>query len=30
MKDKSGKSFDGWCWPGSSSWLDYLNPEVQV
>lgn len=20
--------FPGWCWPGSSSYLDFLNPEV--
>ena len=20
----------GWCWPGSSSWLDYLNPVVRA
>ena len=29
VMDKSGeKAFDGWCWPGSSSWLDYTNPDV--
>ena len=19
-------SYDGWCWPGSSSWIDFLDP----
>jgi alpha 1,3-glucosidase len=23
IKDKNGKDFDGWCWPGSSSYLDF-------
>ncbi|KAJ3083850.1 hypothetical protein HK102_000854 [Quaeritorhiza haematococci] len=27
VKDKDGKDFDGWCWPGSSEWIDYTNPE---
>lgn len=29
VKTKDGKVFDGWCWPGSSSYLDLLNPEVR-
>lgn len=29
VKDASGKDFDGWCWPGSSSYLDVLSPEVR-
>ncbi|XP_010906080.1 probable glucan 1,3-alpha-glucosidase [Elaeis guineensis] len=29
VKDASGKDFDGWCWPGSSSYLDVLNPEIR-
>lgn len=28
IKNKDGSVYDGWCWPGSSSWPDYLNPEV--
>ncbi|KAM3968802.1 neutral alpha-glucosidase AB-like isoform 2-T2 [Aphomia sociella] len=28
VKDKDGKDYDGWCWPGSSSYLDFLNPVV--
>eukprot|EP00211_Chloroparvula_japonica_P004983 CAMPEP_0119120432 /NCGR_PEP_ID=MMETSP1310-20130426/1470_1 /TAXON_ID=464262 /ORGANISM="Genus nov. species nov., Strain RCC2339" /LENGTH=911 /DNA_ID=CAMNT_0007109909 /DNA_START=1 /DNA_END=2736 /DNA_ORIENTATION=- len=29
VRDKDGeKSFEGWCWPGSSSWLDYTDPAV--
>ncbi|XP_020244729.1 probable glucan 1,3-alpha-glucosidase, partial [Asparagus officinalis] len=29
VKDASGKDFDGWCWPGSSSYLDMLSPEIR-
>lgn len=29
VKNKDGKDFDGWCWPGSSSYLDFFNPEVR-
>ncbi|CAD5191540.1 unnamed protein product [Musa acuminata subsp. malaccensis] len=29
VKDASGKDFDGWCWPGSSSYPDMLNPEIR-
>ncbi|KAK8958859.1 hypothetical protein KSP40_PGU017840 [Platanthera guangdongensis] len=29
VKDASGKDFDGWCWSGSSSYPDTLNPEVR-
>lgn len=29
VKDSTGKDFDGWCWPGSSSYPDVLNPEVR-
>lgn len=29
VKDKSGKDFDGWCWPGSSSYLDYASAAVR-
>ena len=29
IKDKTGKDFDGWCWPGSSSYLDFTNPRVR-
>jgi mannosyl-oligosaccharide alpha-1,3-glucosidase len=28
-KDKNGKVFDGWCWPGSSVWPDWTNPKAQ-
>jgi len=28
-KNKDGGDFEGHCWPGTSSWLDYLNPEVR-
>ncbi|KAH7135003.1 glycosyl hydrolases family 31-domain-containing protein [Dendryphion nanum] len=26
VKDKNGNQFDGWCWPGSSMWVDCFNP----
>lgn len=29
VKNKDGGDFDGWCWPGSSSYLDFLNPVVR-
>jgi mannosyl-oligosaccharide alpha-1,3-glucosidase len=29
VKDKSGNAVDGWCWPGSSSWPDFLNEDVR-
>ncbi|KAL3844798.1 hypothetical protein ACJIZ3_002201 [Penstemon smallii] len=29
VKDATDKDFDGWCWPGSSSYLDVVNPEIR-
>ncbi|KAL5554945.1 hypothetical protein UlMin_037181 [Ulmus minor] len=29
VKDATGKDYDGWCWPGSSSYPDILNPEIR-
>lgn len=29
VKDANGNDFDGWCWPGSSSYPDTLNPEIR-
>eukprot|EP00053_Salpingoeca_punica_P010114 m.90988 g.90988 ORF g.90988 m.90988 type:complete len:901 (-) comp15287_c0_seq1:264-2966(-) len=29
IKNKDGAEYDGWCWPGSSSWLDFLSPQIQ-
>lgn len=29
VKDASGRDYDGWCWPGSSSYPDMLNPEIR-
>ncbi|KAL1865590.1 hypothetical protein VTK73DRAFT_5181 [Phialemonium thermophilum] len=26
VKNKDGGVFDGWCWPGSSHWIDAFNP----
>ncbi|OMJ30340.1 Neutral alpha-glucosidase AB, partial [Smittium culicis] len=28
IKNSDGKDFNGWCWPGDSSWVDYFNPEA--
>ena len=29
VEDNKGKDFDGWCWPGSSSYLDYASAIVR-
>jgi alpha 1,3-glucosidase len=29
IKNKDGADFDGWCWPGSSSYLDFTSPVVR-
>ncbi|KAK3411343.1 hypothetical protein EUGRSUZ_I00112 [Eucalyptus grandis] len=29
VKDASGNDFEGWCWPGSSSYIDMLSPEIR-
>ncbi|KAF8027470.1 hypothetical protein BT93_E0391 [Corymbia citriodora subsp. variegata] len=29
IKDASGNDYEGWCWPGSSSYIDMLNPEIR-
>ena len=29
IKDKDGGDYDGWCWPGSSSYLDFTEPRVR-
>lgn len=29
IKNKDGNPYDGWCWPGSSSWLDFMNPAIR-
>ena len=29
VKKKDGSDYEGWCWPGSSSWIDFLNPEAR-
>ncbi|KAK0536391.1 glucosidase II [Tilletia horrida] len=29
VKDKDGKDdYEGWCWSGSASWLDFFNPKT--
>jgi len=29
IKNKDDSVYDGWCWPGSSSWPDYVDPAVR-
>jgi len=29
VKDSSGKEYDGWCWPGSSSYIDFTGPNAR-
>lgn len=29
VKDKDGKIYEGWCWPGSASYPDFFNPNVR-
>ncbi|XP_012940746.1 neutral alpha-glucosidase AB isoform X2 [Aplysia californica] len=29
VKNKDGNDFDGWCWPGSSSWPDFMEKHVR-
>lgn len=28
VRDKESKPYDGWCWPGSSHWVDTFNPKA--
>lgn len=29
VKHADGKDYEGWCWPGASSYLDFFNPVVR-
>ena len=29
VKNKDGGDYEGWCWPGSSSWIDFMDPNIQ-
>lgn len=29
IKNKDGKDYEGWCWPGSASYPDFFNPEIR-
>lgn len=29
VKNADGNPFDGWCWPGSSSWVDFTLPKAR-
>ena len=26
VKQKNGNEYEGWCWSGSSAWVDFFNP----
>jgi alpha 1,3-glucosidase len=26
VKTKENNEYEGWCWPGSSAWIDFFNP----
>lgn len=28
VKTKSETEYEGWCWSGSSAWVDFFNPNV--
>lgn len=30
VKDKDGKTYEGWCWPGSSYWIDCFSPTARA
>lgn len=29
IRNHEGKEYEGHCWPGSSSWVDYINPKAR-
>jgi alpha 1,3-glucosidase len=29
VRNKDGGVYEGWCWPGTSSWIDFLNPDAR-
>ncbi|XP_015472415.2 neutral alpha-glucosidase AB-like [Parus major] len=29
VKTKDGNDYEGWCWPGSSAYPDFTNPEMR-
>ena len=29
VKDENGNDFEGWCWPGTSSWVDFTSPTAR-
>ena len=30
VKRSDGTStYEGWCWPGSSSWIDFVSPDIR-
>ena len=30
VKNKDSNTFEGWCWPGSSNWIDAFNPAARA
>jgi alpha 1,3-glucosidase len=29
INDEHGKDYEGFCWPGSSSWIDFMSPQIR-
>lgn len=29
IRNRDNNEYDGWCWPGSSGYLDFLSPEIR-
>lgn len=29
VKDSNGNNFEGWCWPGTSRWIDFTSPAAR-
>eukprot|EP00794_Sanderia_malayensis_P019892 gene19892-21835_t len=29
VRNRHNQQYDGWCWPGSSSWIDFSNPDFR-
>jgi alpha 1,3-glucosidase len=29
VKNHDNNDYEGWCWPGSSSWLDFSDPAIR-
>ena len=29
VRKADGSVYEGWCWPGSSSWVDFMQPDYR-